>query len=180
MNKLYAPWRRFYAHKIEWQKDEQSDRPCVFCALSTDSNRDEENFVLKRFEHTIALLNLYPYNGGHVLVAPYLHVDLLDKLSRQARCELIEVANETISILQKEFEPDGFNLGMNIGGKAAGGSIPEHLHMHVLPRWHGDTSFLPTLADTKPISEDLRALYTQLKKAFAAPCLQTNGPKGVT
>lgn len=171
MKKLYAPWRRFYAQSVEDRKqglsiDKESPQPCIFCTLAAQSDQDEKNFVLERFKHSFVMLNLYPYNGGHVLIVPYSHVETLDQLTADTRSELIEAANKIIRALEKELEPDGFNIGMNIGGKAAGGSIPDHIHMHVLPRWYGDTSFLPTLADTKPISEDLRALYIQLKGAL--------------
>ena len=160
---------------MEWQSGDKS-QPCIFCRLASTHGQDEENFVLKRLDHTFVMLNLYPYNGGHVLIVPYSHVDTLNKLSNSARNEMIEVTNEAINIVEKELAPDGFNVGMNLGGSAAGGSIPEHIHMHLLPRWYGDTSFLPTLADTKPISQDLRALYSQLKKAFVPAALHTTTP----
>jgi ATP adenylyltransferase len=166
MKKLYAPWRRGYAHKVETDRDKNFNLPCIFCTYAACPKEDENNLVLTRGLYTFVMLNLYPYNGGHLLIAPYTHADSLGKLEREARIELIESANVCAQILQHELHPNGFNIGMNLGGKAAGGSIPEHLHVHVLPRWHGDTSFLPTLADTKPISENLLLLYAQLKKAF--------------
>ncbi len=164
MKKLYAPWRRFYTHMGE--EREGSPKPCAFCALAAQSDRDEENLILKRFEHTFIMLNLYPYNGGHLLVTPYQHAATLDALSSKTRIEMIEESNQAMIILRQKLEPDGFNMGMNLGTKAAGGSVPDHIHMHILPRWYGDTSFLPTLADTKPISEDLQELYQKLKKLF--------------
>ena len=165
MKYLYAPWRRAYAYDTE-KKKESHPAECVFCIYAKTSEADEKNMVLKRLTNTFILLNLYPYNGGHVLIIPYNHVDAPDKLSRNEQSELMEASTYAMSVLRKEMNPHGFNLGMNIGGRVAGGSIPEHLHMHLLPRWQGDTSFLPTLADTKPISENLVTLYTQLKRGF--------------
>lgn len=163
MKKLYAPWRSSYTNM-----EEKPDRSfCVFCKLAQETKQDEANFVLKRNIYTFTMLNLYPYNGGHLLIAPYQHVDNLSLLNSDARAELMEEAHHAVVLLQDTVEPDGFNIGLNMGGFAAGGSIPEHIHFHVLPRWKGDTSFLPTLADTKPISENLPELYTCLKAALA-------------
>jgi ATP adenylyltransferase len=165
MKQLYAPWRRLYAYDAEKKKDVPLIE-CVFCHFAAHAEEDGKNFVLKRYEYSFVLLNLYPYNGGHLLIVPYQHTDTLFKLDSRERAELMEVSSGAMLILNNVLSPHGFNMGINIGGKAAGGSIPEHLHMHLLPRWHGDTSFLPTLADTKPISENLLLLYTELKKFF--------------
>lgn len=165
MDKLYAPWRSSYATQEGEKKSTKQD--CVFCSIGRDPTQDKENFVLERGTYTFTALNLYPYNGGHLLIAPYAHVDNLTLLDDQARSELIAAANQGIRLLEKSIKPDGFNIGMNMGGYAAGGSIPSHIHLHVLPRWKSDTSFLPTLADTKPISEDLARLYTCLKAVLA-------------
>ena len=165
MKRLYAPWRSSYTRTIEHQKIKTAGT-CILCSIGAEPQQDEKNFVLKRFECTYLMLNLYPYNGGHLLIIPYQHAPRLDQLSAQTRTEIMEVANDALKLLTQELAPDGFNLGINMASKAAGGSIPEHIHMHVLPRWNGDTSFLPTLAATKPISEDLQALYKQLKQAL--------------
>ncbi len=165
MKHLYAPWRRSYAYDAEKKRGLQAPQ-CVFCQFASSPEDDEVNFVIKRFKHVFVVLNLYPYNGGHLLVVPYKHTGSLVKLDSKERAELIESSALAMEKLQHQLMPDGFNMGINSGGRAAGGSIPEHLHMHVLPRWDGDTSFLPTLADTKPISENLMLLYKQLKKIF--------------
>jgi ATP adenylyltransferase len=161
VRRLYAPWRSAYLKSPQ-------QACCIFCLAATQPANDENHFVLKRFEHTYIMLNAYPYNGGHLMVVPYQHVNALGLLPEAARCELIEVSLKAIDLLQQELKPDGFNLGMNLGGRAAGGSIPEHIHMHVLPRWQGDTGFLPALANTKPISADLPALYQRLRTALSS------------
>lgn len=164
MKHLYAPWRRAYAYDVEKKKGQPAE--CVFCHYAQTPEDDEKNMVLKRAKSSFVLLNLYPYNGGHLLIVPYKHVDAPDKLEAHELAELMQESAHAMMVLRQELNPHGFNLGMNIGGRVAGGSIPEHIHMHLLPRWQGDTSFLPVLADTKPISENLLLLYAQLKQAF--------------
>ncbi len=159
MKHLYAPWRNRYI-------TEKNKRACIFCNHRDTACNDTNNFVIKRFNHCLIMLNLFPYNAGHLLIIPYRHTATLAKLTIEERHELMEATNLAMSILKKELKADGFNAGINVGGKASGGSIPGHLHMHVLPRWHGDTSFLTTLAETKQISADLILLYTQLAGAF--------------
>ena len=131
---------------------------------------DEQRFIIKRLRHCFVMLNRFPYNGGHLLVIPYEHRSLLTDFPPEALHELMEVAALATALLTQELGAQGFNLGINVGGVAAGGSIPEHLHLHVLPRWAGDTGFLTTLADTKPISVDLPELYQRLTKAFLRSC----------
>ena len=164
MEKLYSPWRSRYAKAADrTKKVEEID--CVLCRYArARAQDDDKNFVLLRLHHVYVLLNLYPYNGGHVLVVPYDHVNNLTLLAPEARAEMMEATNHMIEVLLETLHPHGFNVGINIGGQAAGGSIPDHIHMHVLPRWLGDTSFLPLLADTKPISQNLSETYQQIKK----------------
>lgn len=158
MKHLYAPWRTDYITK-------KHNKKCVFCAQIEQSN-DTENFIIKRFDHCFVMLNLFPYNAGHMMVIPYHHSATLTKLNTAERYEIMEASTMAMNILKKELKADGFNIGVNLGGKASGGSISKHLHMHVLPRWHGDTSFLTTLAETKQISTNLVELYKKLTKAF--------------
>jgi ATP adenylyltransferase len=138
----------------------QESSACVFCAIR-DSKQDAQEFVLKRFAHCMVMLNKYPYNPGHLLVVPYEHKSELHIYDAAVRAELIEQASSATEILKKAFNTDGCNIGINLG-KAAGAGIPEHLHIHVLPRFFGDTNFLPTLTDTKQISLDLNEIYAQL------------------
>jgi ATP adenylyltransferase len=168
MKKLYAPWRTAYAREIAAQSKQESTTAdaCVFCTQFTASD-DHKNGILRRFTHTIAMLNKYPYNAGHILIVPHAHRATLHELSTPARTELIELASQSQLIMVNTLKAQGVNMGLNLG-KAAGAGIPAHLHLHVLPRFLGDTNFMPTLCDTKQISIDLNTIYTQLKPAFDA------------
>lgn len=165
MKQLYAPWRSTYATSIAHSKDENSSSDdCVFCT-KLSANNDDAHFIIKRGQHAAVLLNLYPYNAGHLLVIPYEHVAPLHSLSAQARAELIELASISSYILQSKLNAHGINIGLNLG-QAAGAGIPAHIHLHVLPRYTGDTNFLPTLGQTKQISFDMQLIFKQLKDAF--------------
>ncbi len=161
MEHLYAPWRSNYIRKPS--TGERLD--CPLC-LSESPATDAEKFILKRAEHSYVMLNLYPYNPGHLMIAPREHSPSLHELTPQTRNEIFELAAQCEIILKRELGADGINMGLNIGGKAAGGTIPEHLHLHVLPRFMGDTNFLPLLSNTKQISLDLVDLYHHLIKSF--------------
>ncbi len=166
MKNLYAPWRSDYTTSTARTKNEAAPSDaCVFCAHYNTPHDDEKNFILKRHEHVFVMFNKYPYNAGHLLVVPYAHVGSLDLLSKEARTELMEVTTHAATILKNETGAEGLNIGLNIG-KAAGAGIPAHLHMHVLPRFTGDTNFLPTLGQTRVISFDLNAMYQHLLQAF--------------
>ena len=138
---------------------------CPFC-LHHSEKQDKKNFIIRRFAHTFVMLNLYPYNSGHILVLPYSHVSTLAELTPQTRTELIDVCNHSCLILTKQLHAQGFNIGINMG-KAAGAGMPDHVHMHVLPRWYGDTNFLQTFAMTRQISINLEELFTQLAQEFS-------------
>lgn len=164
MKHLYAPWRSEYSQSVAQTKQEHtSEEHCTFCIKLKDDN--EEHFILRRFEHNVVLLNLYPYNAGHLLILPYEHVSTLSELSKAARAELMELTTHSTTILKEILKAHGINIGLNLG-RAAGAGIPSHLHMHVLPRFTGDTNFLPILADTKQISFDLKDIYKKLKPSF--------------
>jgi len=166
MNHLYAPWRGKYITKkaIKNTFDTNIEKPCVFCAKLSE-NQDEQNFILKRFKHHAVILNLYPYNAGHLMVIPLEHKKRLLELSSEARQEFVELTSQSIAILEEDLGADGINAGLNLGA-AAGAGIPSHLHMHVIPRWAGDTNFMPIIAETKPISLDLNLVYQDLKPLF--------------
>lgn len=166
MKYIYAPWRNHYSDSTEQSQSKLSDESeCPFCK-SIQSNDDAGHFILKRGAHSYIMFNRYPYNAGHLLIIPYDHIAHLEHLSAQARAEMMELANEMTVLLQKVSKSHGFNIGFNLG-KASGGSISEHLHMHVLPRWHGDTNFLLTLDDTKVVSVDIGELYHRLSTEMA-------------
>ena len=165
MDILYAPWRSTYVKKNKSHTAAQNtENPCPFCVagMSTD---DAKAFVLRKSEHTLVMLNLYPYNAGHILIVPRAHARTLNDVSSETRREMMELMNSSIELLTSVLQATGINSGFNLGD-AGGASIPEHLHIHVLPRWLGDTNFLPLLAHTKQISIDLIELYQQLKPHF--------------
>ena len=161
MKKLYCPWRSKY---IEGVKEEKGKSECVFCN-KIKSQKLDEHYILYKTKHSVVMLNLYPYNAGHLLIIPVKHCSDISLLSKPSRQDLMEKINECTQILQKSLECQGVNIGINLG-KAAGAGIPEHFHIHILPRWEGDTNFMPTLADTKQISCDLNDIYKKLKPEF--------------
>lgn len=163
MNYLYAPWRGTYSDSA--QKQKKPTCQSIFSA-QFECSEDGKNLILKRLTHTVILLNLYPYNPGHLLIVPQQQVTTLDQLSKEALHELMEAIAASSKILHNTLKNSGTNIGFNIGDSSSGGSIPEHLHAHIIPRWHGDTGFLPLLAEVKVLSEDLRVIYEKLKKPF--------------
>ena len=155
MDKLWAPWRVKYVTKIL-----SKSKKCVFCKILSGKN-DRKNFIFLRTQYSFAVLNIYPYNNGHVLVMPYRHVNDIAKLTQDEMMDLMNLVNRTKKLLEKVMKPKGFNIGVNIG-RAAGAGFPGHVHIHIVPRWLGDVNFMPVLTDTKVISQSLRALWTRL------------------
>ncbi|CAN5160462.1 HIT domain-containing protein [soil metagenome] len=165
MKDLYAPWRSPYSSSDASHKDANAlSTDCVFCS-SAKQDADSTNFILKRYTHCFAILNKYPYNAGHIMVIPYEHVKKLSDVSSEAQHEIISVISQATTIVETHLKAEGINIGLNIG-PASGAGIPGHLHWHVLPRWNGDTNFLPTLANTKVISFDLKEIYDLLLPHF--------------
>ena len=165
MKRMYAPWRSKYTiTEVHTKKENIKEDECIFCEQFAQK-KDKKLFILKRFEHNAVMLNKFPYNSGHLLIIPFAHKATLDQLSKAARTELMELIALSSQVVRKQLKADGVNIGLNVG-KESGSSIPSHLHFHVLPRWKGDTNFLPTLAGTKQISVDLHDIYKILKKAF--------------
>jgi ATP adenylyltransferase len=154
MDRLWAPWRIKYVSG--------KNKACIFCR-ALKSRRDKANFVLERGEHAFSLLNLFPYNNGHAMVAPNRHVSSLEKLDDKELLALLKLVNRTQRDLTKCLRPDGFNIGMNIG-RTAGAGFPGHVHIHIVPRWNGDTNFMPVVGKTKVISQSLEELYQRLKR----------------
>lgn len=166
MKHLYAPWRKKYVNDVVRGKREDSpENECVFCSHATEPEKDVENLVLARTKHHLIMLNLYPYNAGHLLISSLEHKKSLEDLSKESRAELIELATKSTDVVKKVLNAEGVNVGLNMG-KAAGAGIPGHIHMHILPRWLGDTNFLPLLTDTKQISLDLHEMFKKLKPHF--------------
>ncbi|VAX37796.1 HIT family protein [hydrothermal vent metagenome] len=159
MDKLWAPWRSDYVTSIANKK-----KKCIFCHI-LDEKKDSKNYIFIRTKLSFSVLNIYPYNNGHVLIVPQRHVNDLSKLKRPERDDLFDLLDETKSLLEEVMKPAGFNIGINLG-RAAGAGVPEHLHIHLVPRWKGDVNFMPVTAGTKVISQSLKVLYTQLKHAY--------------
>jgi ATP adenylyltransferase len=160
VERLWTPWRMKYVTGVG-----QSSGECLFCELPAQQ-RDEENLVLCRGQHVFCLLNLYPYNTGHLMVAPYAHSGDLLELPAEVGAELLAVTQRSIAALSSEYQPDGYNVGMNLG-RVAGAGLPDHLHLHVVPRWSGDTNFMPLTADTRVLPETLRETYSRLRGAMS-------------
>ena len=162
MDQIFAPWR------IEWVEREGPTEDlddCVFCALP-EMDDDRENRIVARSEHAYVLLNNYPYNPGHAMVIPRVHGGEYGALSDAALLAHARLKARTLEAMREAFDPDGFNAGLNLGGDAAGGSIDDHVHTHVVPRWRGDTNFMATIADTTVIVEALADSYDRLHAAF--------------
>ncbi len=137
---------------------------CIFCAKPAEQ-RDAENYLLYRGERCYMLLNLYPYNNGHLMVAPYQHVGSIEQLDAQTLAEMMTQAQLALRALRKAMNPDGFNMGIN-QGKVAGAGFADHVHLHIVPRWNGDTNFMPVLAEVKVMPDFLENTYRQLKEAL--------------
>jgi ATP adenylyltransferase len=138
---------------------------CVFCRLALETENDEANFVLHRATNAFVALNLYPYITGHLLVVPYQHLGDLGSTPKEITDEIMDLTKRSEAALRKVYSPPGFNIGMNLGA-AAGAGIADHIHLHILPRWSGDTNFMTSVADTRVIPEDLHTTYNKLRGQF--------------
>jgi ATP adenylyltransferase len=161
MDYLWSPWRYQYVSRAA------GDRGCIFCEKPAEDD-DERNLIVYRGNHNFILLNLFPYTSGHVLIAPYEHVAQLEDAGEETVVEMMLLARRTSACLRRVYQPQGLNLGMNIG-ECAGAGIAGHIHMHVLPRWTGDASFMTTVGETRVVPEDLADTYRKLKEAFEHP-----------
>jgi len=160
VERLYTPWRRAFIEGTD-----RKSTGCFLCEHAADPAHDRENLVLLRGESAFVLLNLYPYNTGHLMVAPYLHTGDLAHLDDAIAYELMRLSQRSLEALQQAYAPDACNIGMNLG-QAAGAGVPDHLHMHVVPRWTGDTNFMPVVAQTKVLPETLDQTYARLEPFF--------------
>ena len=151
MKKLWSPWRSQYIDTFH-EKNEKTG--CIFCSAENDNVSDEKSLLLKKSKLTFSVLNLYPYNNGHLMVVPYRHLNNITQLTPEENSEIMSEIQYWISKLEKVFNPDGFNIGANLG-KASGAGIDDHIHFHIVPRWNGDTNFMPVLGEVKIISQDL-------------------------
>ncbi len=161
MQRLWSPWRYEYIASAARKSDQQ----CVFCSIRDDPGHDEMHFVLHRGEHSFVVLNIYPYISGHLLIVPYEHVAELDSARKETTDNLMDLTKRAQSVLREAYGAAGFNLGMNLGS-AAGAGIADHIHIHIMPRWAGDTNFMSTIGDTRVIPEDLQTTYEKLRGKF--------------
>jgi ATP adenylyltransferase len=162
---LWSPWRYDYI-KSGSSEEKRRSSSCVFCSLQDEATGDDESkFILHRGRFNFVVLNLYPYISGHLLIVPYTHVGELDDAPKETTDELMDLTKRSQTLLRETYRPHGFNLGMNLG-RAAGAGVAEHIHLHIMPRWMGDSNFMSTIAETRVIPEDLSTTYSKLHGKF--------------
>lgn len=162
MEKLWSPWRSQY---IESFKEKNEKCNCIFCSAKEDDINDKNSLVVLKGIYTFIVLNLYPYNNGHLMVVPYKHINTLADLNDEEKIEIFNNIELSVKALKKISSPDAFNIGVNLG-RAAGAGIDDHIHFHVVPRWNGDTNFMPVLGEVKILSQDLLDTKNKLISAF--------------
>jgi ATP adenylyltransferase len=158
--RIWAPWRLPYVKDAS--KDSESE--CIFCTKPAEDD-DEANLIVHRGERCFVILNLFPYTNGHLMVAPFEHLATLQELDSDTLAELMSLAQRAMAILDRSFRPHGYNVGFN-QGRVAGAGFEAHIHMHVVPRWAGDTNYMPVLADTLVMPQSLEQSYEVLRGAF--------------
>ena len=159
MKQLWSPWRMEYI-----ERNANHSKYCVFCEAIKHED-GPENQIVYRGENVFVILNRYPYTSGHLMIVPYQHTDSLKLLSPATRNELIEITAHAMEVLDKTYHPEGFNAGINIG-KAAGAGIADHIHLHIVPRWNGDTNFMSTIGEVRVLPESLEDTYYRILKAW--------------
>ena len=159
MDRIWAPWRIGFILKGENKGD------CFLCQYPRE-NKDEAHLILYRGEKNFIILNVYPYNTGHLMVAPYRHIGKLDDITDEEAKEHFALVRLSVKLLNKVMQPAGFNTGMNLG-RVAGAGIADHIHTHVVPRWQGDANFMPVISETKVLPESLTMTYRKLKEGLA-------------
>lgn len=160
MKHLWSPWRMKYIEKQE------KESGCVFCNVQAHTD-SAENLIAFRGERAYVILNRYPYTSGHLMVIPFMHKSNLEELDSPTRVEMIELTSRCTTILRKIYKTESFNIGVNIG-EAAGAGVLGHVHIHIVPRWAGDTNFMTTLGEARVLPESLEDTYKRVKEAFEA------------
>jgi ATP adenylyltransferase len=158
MKQLWAPWR------MDYILSDKTRRGCILCELPKE-DKDRENLILYRSSHNFVVMNRFPYNHGHVMVVPYMHAPALDELSDEMMLDFMKATQHAVESIKKAFAPEGFNIGINIG-KIAGAGMEEHVHLHMVPRWAGDTSFMTVFDEVRVIPEHILSTYDKLFAAF--------------
>ena len=159
--RIWAPWRLKYVKDAS--KD--SEQECIFCAKPAAGD-DEENLIVHRGERCFVILNLFPYTNGHLMVAPYEHVAALPEVDAETIAEMMALAQRSMRALEAAYDPHGYNVGFN-QGRVAGAGVEHHIHMHVVPRWGGDTNFMPVIGQTRVLPELLAETFARIAPAFA-------------
>lgn len=159
--RIWAPWR--FAYVRDASKDDAAG--CIFCTKPAAGD-DEANLIVHRGERCFVILNLFPYTNGHLMVAPFEHLAALPELDARTIAEMMALAQRAMLVLEEKYSPHGYNVGFN-QGRVAGAGVEHHIHMHVVPRWGGDTNFMPVLADTRVMPQTLEQTYETLRGAFA-------------
>lgn len=158
MDNLWSPWRMKYI------SNDEKPGECIFCSYPKMKD-SEENLIVHRGTSAFVILNRYPYTNGHLMVVPFRHVASIEELSPEIRAEVFELVNESLGVLRKVYQPEGFNVGMNIGA-AAGAGIAEHAHVHIVPRWVGDTNFMTITGETRVIPEDMKITFQRITSSW--------------
>ena len=157
MKYLWAPWRIKYIRSVK-------SKGCIMCDLPA-AHKDRENYILYRGDKNFVMLNCYPYNPGHLLIAPFRHCSNLEEFTKEERVEHYEIVARCIKVLKKELTPAGFNMGANLG-RVAGAGVEDHFHTHIVPRWNGDTNFVSVLGDVRVVPQSLADAYDALYGKF--------------
>ena len=158
MKQLWAPWRLAFVEKVN------HDAGCIFCEKPA-LKQDRSAFILWRGRHAYVLMNIYPYNNGHLLIAPYQHLATIEDLPSPVLFDMMRLVQRAIKAIRQAYAPEGFNLGIN-QGRVAGAGIEHHIHLHIVPRWDADTNFMPLLGETRVLPQHLKASFARLKAAF--------------
>jgi len=164
MEKLWSPWRSKYIDSFK-PGNSKDDDECLFCRIQKE-DKDKENFLIHRSEKSFIIMNLYPYNSGHLMIVPYKHAPSLKELDKDTYLDCMNMLNLGCEILHDSIFPHGFNIGANIG-RVSGAGIDGHIHFHIVPRWDGDTNFMPVLNDVKVVSEAMEDTYQKLVKTLS-------------
>ncbi len=160
-HRIWAPWRLAYVKDA----DKDSEEKCIFCAFSAQDS-DRQNLIVHRGERSFVILNKFPYTNGHLMVAPYDHVGQLQAIEPETIAEMMAFAQQGMRKLESAYSPHGYNVGFN-QGRVAGAGVEHHIHMHVVPRWGGDTNFMPVIGDTRVMPQSLDDSYAALEGGFS-------------
>ena len=169
MKQLWAPWRLAFIENAD------HGGVCIFCQKPA-LKQDTKNYILWRGRHAFVLMNIYPYNNGHLLIAPYRHIAGIEELPKPIVLDMMLLVQRAIRAIRLAYEPEGFNIGIN-QGRVAGAGIDHHIHLHIVPRWNADTNFMPLLGETRVLPQHLRASFTRLKAAFARRAPKQTGKR---